>query len=103
MLEFPRWKYLVILAVLALSVLYALPNVYQSDYAVQITGNRGAALDQALAARVPGALSAAGVTLKPGAVEGDNLLVRPDDAEAQALADDALRGSLGENYTVTLN
>ncbi|WP_125076234.1 protein translocase subunit SecD [Pseudoxanthomonas sp. SGT-18] len=103
MLEFPRWKYLVILAVLALSVLYALPNVYQSDYAVQITGNRGAALDQALSERVAGALSSAGVTPKSVAVEGDNLLVRLDDAEAQTLAADALRGSLGENYTVALN
>lgn len=41
MLEFPRWKYVVILIVLALSALYALPNIYQKDPAVQITANRG--------------------------------------------------------------
>ncbi|KAF1702305.1 protein translocase subunit SecD [Pseudoxanthomonas suwonensis] len=103
MLEFPRWKYLVILVVLAVSALYALPNVYQSDYAVQITGNRGAALDQALEGRVSGALAAAGVTPKSVAVEGDNLMVRLADADAQTQAADALRGSLGENYTVALN
>ena len=103
MLEFPRWKYLVILVVLAVSALYALPNIYQNDYAVQITGSRGAALDQALEGRVSGALAAAGVTPKSVAVEGDNLMVRLADADAQTQAADALRGSLGENYTVALN
>ncbi|ADV27711.1 protein-export membrane protein SecD [Pseudoxanthomonas suwonensis 11-1] len=103
MLEFPRWKYLVILVVLAISALYALPNIYQNDYAVQITGSRGAALDQALADRVSAQLSTAGVTPKSVAIEGDNLMVRLDDADAQTLAADALRGSLGENYTVALN
>jgi len=103
MLEFPRWKYLVILVVLAVSALYALPNIYQNDYAVQITANRGAALDQALDDRVSGALEAAGVAAKSVAIEGDNLMVRLDDADAQTRAADTLRGSLGENYTVALN
>ena len=103
MLEFPRWKYLVILVVLAISVLYALPNIYQNDYAVQITANRGASLDQALGGRVSQDLAAAGVTPKSVAVEGDSLMVRLDDADAQTLAADALRPALGENYTVALN
>ena len=42
MLEFPRWKYFLILIVLAVSALYALPNVYQKDPSVQITAGRGA-------------------------------------------------------------
>ncbi|KAF1696292.1 protein translocase subunit SecD [Pseudoxanthomonas daejeonensis] len=103
MLEFPRWKYFVILLVLALSVVYALPNIYQSDYAVQITGNRGAALDDALKTRVGGYLEAAAVQPKSVAVEGDSLMVRLADANAQTLAADALRSNLGENYTVALN
>ncbi|KAF1692919.1 protein translocase subunit SecD [Pseudoxanthomonas koreensis] len=103
MLEFPRWKYFVILLVLALSVLYALPNVYQSDYAVQVTGNRGAALDDALKTRVSGYLQQAGVQPKSVAVENDSLLVRVVDADAQTLAADTLRENLGENYTAALN
>jgi len=103
MLEFPRWKYFVILLVLALSVLYALPNVFQSDYAVQITGNRGAALDDALKTRVTGYLDQAGVQPKSVAMENDSLLVRLPSADAQTLAADALRENLGENHTVALN
>ena len=103
MLEFPRWKYFVILLVLALSVIYALPNVFQSDYAVQITGNRGAPLDDALKSRVSGYLEQAGVQPKSVAVENDSLLVRVADADAQTLAADTLRENLGENYTAALN
>ena len=103
MLEFPRWKYFVILLVLALSVVYALPNVFQSDYAVQVTANRGAVLDEALKTRVGGYLAEAGVQPKSVAVENESLLVRLADADAQTLAADTLRGNLGENYTVALN
>ncbi len=48
MLEFARWKYVVIAVVLIFTALYSLPNVYPKDPAVQITANRGAAVDAAL-------------------------------------------------------
>ena len=97
MLEFPRWKYLVILLVLALSVIYALPNVFQSDYAVQITGNRGAVLDDVLKSRVVDQLGKAGVQPGSVAIENDSLMVRLADADAQARAAHGLREGLGEN------
>ena len=103
MLEFPRWKYLVILLVLALSVIYALPNVFQSDYAVQITGNRGAVLDDVLKSRVVDQLGKAGVQPGSVAIVNDSLMVRLTDADAQTRAADGLREGLGENYTVALN
>ena len=46
MLEFARWKYFVILVVLLLSALYALPNMFPQDPSVQVTANRGAAVDE---------------------------------------------------------
>ena len=103
LLEFPRWKYLVILLVLALSLIYALPNVFQSDYAVQITGNRGAVLDDVLKSRVVDQLGKAGVQPGSVAIENDSLMVRLADADAQTRAADGLREGLGENYTVALN
>lgn len=103
MLEFPRWKYLAILVVLVVSVLYALPNIYQNDYAVQITANRGAQVDAALRGRVEADLKAAGVTPKLVAVEDGNLMVRLNDPDAQTRAADNLRAGLGEGYTVALN
>jgi preprotein translocase subunit SecD len=103
MLEFPRWKYFLILAVLAIGVLYALPNAYQKDPAVQITANREGALDDALRTKVQDQLAQAGIAAKSVAIEGNSLMVRLPNLEAQSKANNALRTTLGENYTVALN
>ena len=103
MLEFPRWKYVVILIVLALSALYALPNIYQKDPAVQITANRGGQVDEALRERVQADLKAAGIATIGVDKEGESLIVRLSDLQTQAAASARLRDSVGENYTVALN
>src|SRR5690606_11493467 len=104
MLEFPRWKYAVILIVVVLSVLYASPNLFQKDPAVQVTKNRaGAVVDEALAERVRSILGEAGVEGARVALEGDQVLVRLPDAGTQTRAADALRPALGEDYTAALN
>ncbi|BBJ96023.1 protein translocase subunit SecD [Xanthomonas campestris pv. campestris] len=103
MLEFPRWKYFLILVVLAVSALYALPNVYQKDPSVQITASRGAQLDDALRSRIDADLKSAGITPKAVTKEGESLMVRLPNLQAQTRANDVLRQQLGENYTVALN
>lgn len=103
MLEFPRWKYVLILLVVALSALYALPNIYPSDPSVQITPNRGFAVDAALNQRVQASLKEVAVTPLSLDKDGDNLLVRLPSLDAQTKANDALRNSLGDDYTVALN
>src|SRR5688500_8175029 len=103
MLEFPRWKYVLILLVVLFSTLYALPNIYPQDPSVQITPNRGFAIDSALRQRVDAALKDVGVTAKEVEQDGGNLLVRLPDLDAQTKANDSLRQSLGEDYVVALN
>ncbi|MBB3802574.1 preprotein translocase subunit SecD [Xanthomonas arboricola] len=103
MLEFPRWKYFLILLVLAVSALYALPNIYQKDPSVQITASRGAQLDDALRSRIDAELKTAGITPKAVTKEGESLMVRLPNLQAQTRANDVLRQQLGENYTVALN
>jgi preprotein translocase subunit SecD len=103
MLEFPRWKYFLILAVVLLGVVYALPNAYQKDPSVQVTANRNGKLDAALVERVRDELSKAGLHPKAVDIEGDNLMARMNDLGEQNKANNLLRGSLGEDYTVALN
>ena len=104
MLEYARWKYVVVLIVVLLSALYALPNVFPQDPSVQITANRGAAVDAALKQRVDAALKKAGIAAKSIEVQKDgNLLVRLSDINAQGKAADLLRPELGNNYVVALN
>ncbi|CAN7218748.1 protein translocase subunit SecD [Pseudoxanthomonas sp. LjRoot143] len=103
MLEFPRWKYVLILIVVLASALYALPNLYPQDPSVQITANRGFAIDTALRGRVDAALKDAGVQAKEIDTEAASMLVRLPSLEAQTTANDALRKALGEDYLVALN
>src|SRR5690606_4540437 len=100
MLEFPRWKYFLILIILAVSALYALPNIYQKDPSVQITANRGGQLDDALRDRIAADLAKAGIQPLSVAQEGESLMVRLPSLQAQTAANDLLRSDLGENYTV---
>ena len=77
MLEYSRWKYLVILIALALSLLYSVPNVFPQDPAVQVTANRGTKVDAALQQRVEAALKKASVPFVSSEIGKDgNLLVR---------------------------
>ncbi|NYZ62679.1 protein translocase subunit SecD [Luteimonas deserti] len=104
MLEFPRWKYVLILVVLVVAALYALPNAYQKNPSVQITASTSEArIDAALRQKVDGLLRQAGVTPLATEIDEDHLLVRLPDSDTQTRASDALRGALGENYSVALN
>ena len=103
MLEFARWKYIVIAVVLFFTTLYSVPNLYPKDPAVQITANRGASMDAALQSRIEGLLKGAGISPKRVAIEEGNLMVRLRNSDAQGLAANAIRPVLGTNYTVALN
>lgn len=104
MLEYSRLKYLMILLTLALSVLYAVPNAFPQDPAVQITANRGARVDDALKARVEAALKKASVKTIGTEIDRDgNLLVRTASDDDQTRAADVVRDELGSSYVVALN
>jgi preprotein translocase subunit SecD len=106
MLEFPRWKYIVVALVLLFSAFYALPNLYPQDPAVQITGGKDVTIDAALAGRVQGMLQAGHIAFKKVAVEGSNVMVRLPDPDTQIKAEELLRPALGaisSGYTVALN
>ena len=103
MLEFPRWKYALIVLFVLLSALYALPNIYPSDPSVQLTPNRGFAIDDALLQRVNNSLKQVEITPLSVDKRNDSVLVRLPNLDAQSKANDALRSALGEDYTVALN
>ena len=101
--RYPLWKHLLIAAVLAAGVVFALPNVFGEDPAVQISGERGVAIDTVLAARVAGSLEAGGVPAHTVTLEGSRLLARFGDTETQLKAQDLVRADLGPGYIVALN
>jgi preprotein translocase subunit SecD len=101
--QYPAWKYLLIIVLLVVGILYALPNLYGEDPAVQVSSLRGAPLGDALAGVVETRL--ADSKLKPKSIEAANerLLVRFTNTEDQLAAADLIKEALGADYVVALN
>ncbi|HEX6833739.1 MAG TPA: protein translocase subunit SecD [Rudaea sp.] len=101
--DFPKWKYALIGIVLLLGFLYALPNVFPSVPAVQISANREGKVDEALKEKVLGVLQTKKIDFKDVQLLGDRLLARFANPDLQLQAQDALKSDLGENYIVAPN
>ena len=93
---------MLILALLV-GLLYALPNLYGEDPAVQITGARGAAASETTLVQIQNVLKEQNITSKSIALENGAILARFSNPDVQLRAREALLSALGENYVVALN
>ncbi len=100
--RYPLWKNLLIAIVLLVSAVYALPNVFPEDPAIQISHSSGE-LEEDVEGRVLDVLSDKGIEVKATERDVDNLLVRFLNTEAQLRAADAVKVALGARYIVALN
>jgi preprotein translocase subunit SecD len=92
-----------LIVVLAIGLLYALPNLYGEDPAVQLTGVRGAAASEQTLIQVENTLKQEKITAKSVALEEGAILARFDSTDTQLRAREALMSVLGDNYVVALN
>lgn len=101
---YPRWKYVLLLVTLVVGLIYALPNIYGEDPAVQISGVKGNVIDANTENQVQTTLKSNNFNFKSINIENENdLLVRFNDTETQLKAKDLIKKDLGENYSVALN
>jgi len=102
--KYPLWKNLLIVAVLLIGALYAAPNIYPEDYAIQVTGSREVhEVDASLMDRVTQALSEQGISVKSTELENGTGLIRFTDSDTQLTAKDTVHKVVGDNYVVALN
>lgn len=101
--QYSPWKYMLLLAVLVVGSLYALPNLYGSDPAIQISATRNSTVNTQTESQALEILKAAGITLRSSVLDKSGLLLRFEGVEQQLQAADGIRDVLGENYTVALN
>ncbi|WP_376696857.1 protein translocase subunit SecD [Wenzhouxiangella sp. EGI_FJ10305] len=101
--RFPPWKYALLIIVLGLGFLYALPNIFGDDPAVQVSSSRGFDLQQEIVGSVERTLESADVEHGPTEFSPQRLLIRFGNTDRQLRAADALRESLGDDYVVALN
>jgi preprotein translocase subunit SecD len=104
--KYPLWKYLLILSVLAIGLVYSIPNLYPDDPAVQISGASSAlSIEQADVDRASKALQDAGIAVKAASIDerGRGGLIRLTKQDDQLPAKDIVRRALGDDYVVALN
>jgi preprotein translocase subunit SecD len=102
--QYAWWQYLIIGLVMLWGLIFALPNLYGEDPAVQISGARAnIAIDAAFQNRVAALLDAEKLPHKRLELEEGRLLVRFPDTEVQLKAADILKDQLGRDYIVALN
>ncbi len=102
--RYPLWKYLLILAVLLVGLIYTLPNFFGESPAVQILPLRASMkADIALLGRVEAALKAGNLNTEMVALDGNSIKARFADTDLQLKAKDLLKAQLGEDYVVALN
>ena len=102
--KYPLWKYLLILAVLAIGFIYSAPNLYPNDPAIQISGESTALkITEADVKKAEAALQAAGIAVKAGSLGEKNALLRLTKMSDQLPAKDVLRHAFGDGYVVALN
>lgn len=89
--------------IIMFGALYALPNLYGEDPAVQISGKRGLEVTASTLDSVKSELDSANINYRSAALENGQILVRFDNYERQQNARDALLKGLGDQYSVALN
>ena len=92
-----------LIVVLAIGLLYALPNLYGEDPAVQITGARGSAASEQTLDQIQNVLKQEHIQSKSIALEQGAILARFPNTDVQLRAREALVKALGEDYVVALN
>ncbi|MFO8024524.1 protein translocase subunit SecD [Thiohalophilus sp.] len=101
--QYPLWKYLLILLILIAGVIYALPNVYGTDPSIEISANRGAAVDSSTQHRVRDLLEGHEIDYRRITLDETGLMVRFSDVDEQLKSNDLLRENLGDDYVVAMN
>ncbi|MCB1866325.1 MAG: protein translocase subunit SecD [Chromatiales bacterium] len=102
--EYPLWKYVLLVAVILLGLVYAAPNLVSQDPSMLISANRRGEVNEATLDRVRALLAEAGVQAKSLELQNapSQLLVRFEDPETQLKARDLVEAALGDENTVAL-
>ena len=103
--RYPLWKYLLIIAVTVFGLLFALPNLYPAQPAVQISSSSPEfPLSTPQLETIKSALTNKGLATESIESIGTNkLLLRFDTPDTQLAAQEAITESLGKRYYTALN
>ena len=102
--RYPLWKYILVLTVLLLGLVYSMPNIFGESPAVQITTAKATTkLDPALLGKIEDTLKQENIKIDAIFMDSTGVKVRFSDADTQIKAKDVLKNNLGKDYVIALN
>jgi len=100
--RYPLWKTLLITLTVIIGFLYAAPNLYAPDPALQISGIKGRDIQLKTFERIKSKLDSQ-LEIKSASLDGGQALIRLNDLDSQTKAREIATELLGDQYTVALN
>lgn len=101
--KYPLWKNLLLILIILVGFIYALPNLYSEDPALQISSSVNTVNKDDLVKKIRGALTDQKINYKDITTKNESVEVRFNSTDMQLFARDALIKLLGKNYTIALN
>jgi preprotein translocase subunit SecD len=101
--RYPLWKNLLVLIIVLGGLMFALPNVFDQNPSIEISGTREVQVDEATADKIKQVLQEAQVPFRAVQKEGEKkLLVRFEDSETQLRGKEALELAFEGKYLLAL-
>lgn len=103
--KYPLWKNVLLIALLVLGFIYAVPNLFPEQPAVQISPSTAnmRVNPEALQSKVNNLMKAAQIFPNHEALNQQTLILRFNNTDTQLKAKDILLSALGDDYTVAVN
>lgn len=101
--KYPLWKNLLLIGIVVVGLVYAAPNWYGEDPAVQVSGTANTPIDANTVSAAQTLLQENKVPYHSMEQQGQGVLFRFDNTDNQLKAKDLLHTALGDSYTVALN
>jgi len=101
--HYPVWKNALIVFFLFISALYALPNIYGSDLAIQISGTGDYVVQDQDVKNIKNSLETNEIDYKSMGLVDRRILIRFEDSKSQLSSKALLKNTLSRNYVVALN
>ena len=103
MLEFARWKYILVAAVLVLATIFALPNVFGEDAALQVARKDRSAIETDGQRSVEDFLRGKGVTFSRSYIDDGRLMLHFAAVPEQLKARDLVNENFARDYVTALS
>lgn len=101
--QYPLWKYLLIVVIITIGALYASPNIYGTNPALQIAARKDQPVDSSLQKKVVATMQGAEIPFKSVVLDSKGLLIRFDDVDAQLRATEKLDSLFHNDYIIAKN